>query len=384
MKRRDFLAGTTALVGAGIPALTQAQTRPCPPSRLSIEGGSTSTTACTTGSADADWQLRSTGAGVVWCHDFRSDAEVNAFRWTSAYGNDPRAIGNGRSDRVRRITTDGIGGGACMEIFRVAGTQETGSHWWRPLSPIVGSGNGRGVDDPGANGTIQPMAYAATDGGGEIQYFPERGFYGHSSYHTGNVFDGNEYYLQMRVKMDPRRAQSGMPAGGKLMYQTRTDVSLTTQEIVTYSGGHVSANPTKNNFQMYGGGDMNPLYSKGGGSSTNRQPGSELGQCNPTATPNTCWAWSGGWDTVLYHLRLGRDGVAGETLIQVYAAHAGETSYTKIWDMVWANSYGSGHPFGYNAIILSSYTNSLNCPSDFWHRYAQLIFSKAFIPCPQV
>ena len=58
----------------------------------------------------------------------------------------------------------------------------------------------------------------------------------------------------------------------------------------------------------------------------------------------------------------------------MYAAHAGETSYTKIWDMVWANRYGSGFPFGYNAIILSSYTNSLNCPNDFWHRYAQLIF----------
>jgi hypothetical protein len=385
VKRRDFLIGTTALVGTGIPALTQAQTRPCPPSRLSIEGGSTSTTACATGNAEADWQLRSTGPGVVWCHDFRSAAEVDAFRWTAGFsgGNDPQAIGSPRASRVRRITTDGIAGGSCLEIFRAAGSQETGSHWWRPLSPMVGSGNGRGIDDPGASGKVAPQPYAATSGGSQIAQWGNRGFYGHSSYHTGNVFDGNEYWLQMRVKMDPRRAQSGMPTVGKLMFQTRTDASLTAQEIVTYSGGHVSANPTQNNFQMYGGGDSNPLYGKGGGSSTNRQPGSELGRCDPSASPNNCWAWSGGWDTVMYHLVLGRDGV-NESVIQVYAAHAGETSYTKIWDMVWANSYGSGHPFGYNAIILSSYTNSLNSPSDFWHRYTQLIFSHSFIPCPQV
>lgn len=384
MKRREFLIAS-AIVGAGAPLLVRAQVRPCPPSSLAVDGGSQATTACTAvNDAEADWILRSTAPGVVWAHDFRNDAEVDAFRWTSGYGNDPRAVGNPRAGRVRRITTDGITGGGCLEIFRAAGTQETGAHWWRPLSPIVGTGNGRGIDDPGANGKLKPQPYAATDRGGQIQYFGDRGFYGHPSYHTGNVFDGHEYYLQMRVKMDPRRAQQGMPQVGKLMYMTRTDQSLTTQEIVTYSGGHVSAYPTRNNFQMYGGGDSNPLYGKaiGAGGSTDRQPGSELGKCDPNNAPGRCWAWSGGWDTIMYHLIPGRDGVP-ESVIRVYAAHEGEKKYTKIWDMVWANRYGSGHPFGYNAIILSTYTNSQNCPSDFWHRYDQIILSHEFIPCPQ-
>jgi hypothetical protein len=246
---------------------------------------------------------------------------------------------------------------------------------------MVGTGNGRGVDDAGA-GRIDAQAYAATSGGSQVSRWGDRGFYGHSSYHSGGEFDGTEYYFQMRVKMDPRRAQSGMPTVGKLMFQTRTDVSLTTQEIVTYSGGLNSSNPGKNYFRMYGGGDSNPLEGQAVGAK-NPQPGSALGTCNLSANPNTCWAWSGGWDTVMYHVVPGRNGVA-ESVMQVYAAHEGQTSYTKIWDMVWANSYGSGHPQGYNAIILSSYNNGNNCPSDFWHRYTQLIFSQAFIPCPQV
>lgn len=384
MKRRDFLIGTSALVGAGIPVLAQAQTRPCPPSRLSIEGGSTASTACTTTGAEADWVQRSTGAGVIWCHDFRSDAEVNAFRWTGGYrgGNDPQAIGSDRASRVRRITTDGIGGGSCLEIFRAAGTQETGSHWWRPLSPIVGSGNGRGIDDAGANGAIEPLPYAATDGGSQISQWT-RGYYGHSSYHTGNTFDGSEYYLQMRIRTDPRRAAPGMPTVGKLTIQTRTDHSFTQQELTTYSGGLNANNPGVNYFRIYGGGDTNPLESKAASGSGN-QPGNEAGVCTLSSSPNRCWAWSGGWDTVMYHFIIGRGGVA-ESHLRVYAAHEGETSYTKIWDQVWANRYdGAPRIPGYNAFICNTYNNGNNCPNDFWQRYTQLIFSRAFIPCPQV
>lgn len=384
MKRRDFLVATGAVVGAGIPILARSQARPCPPGQIEVAGGTSATTACSSVNAEADWQFRSTGEGVVWAHDFRSDAEVDAFRWTGGFsgGNDPQAIGSDRASRVRRITNDGITGSGCLEIFRAAGTQETGTHWWRPLSPLVGSGNGRGMDDPGANRTIAPQAYAATSGGSQIANWRDRGFYGHSSYHTGGVFDGSEYFLQMRVKMDPRRASAGMPSVGKLTFQTRTDRSLTTQELVTYSGGLSASNPGVNYFRIYGGGSSSPLDQKNIASGQGQQPGSQLGVCSFSASANSCWAWSDGWDTIMYHLNPGRDGVP-ESRIQVYAAHPGETSYTKIWDMVWANSYGSGFPFGYNALICSSYNNGNNCPSDFWHRYAQVIFSKSFIPCPQ-
>jgi hypothetical protein len=382
LKRRQFLLGSTALLSAGVPLLARSQVRPCPPSTVDVAGGTSATTSCNAGDAEADWQLRSTGAGVVWAHDFRSDAEVNNFRWTGGFsgGNDPQAVGSSRAGQVRRITTDGITGGGCLEIFRAAGTTEAGSHWWRPFSPMVGSGNGRGINDPGA-GRISAQAYAPTSGGSQINQWGDRGFYGHSSY-QGSAFDGTEYYLQMRVKMDPRRASAGMPSVGKLIFQTRTDVSLTTQELVTYSGGLNANNPGKNYFRIYGGGSSSPLDQKNPSSGQGQQPGSDLGLCTMSDSNNRCWAWSGGWDTVMYHIAPGRNGVA-ESRIRVYAAHPGQTSYSKIWDMVWANSYGSANPAGYNALICSSYNNGNNCPSEFWHRYDQIIFSQQFIPCPQ-
>jgi hypothetical protein len=331
----------------------------------------------------------------VWFHDFRSDAEVNAFRWTGGIGNDPSAAG-ALSANTRRLGTDGVTG-SCLEILRPAGTQEN-SHWWRPLSPIVGTGNGRGSNDPGANGSIAPVQYAATQRGSQIQNFGRRGYYGHSSYHTGSEFDGTEYYLQMRVKMDPRRTTAGNIQAGKLMYHTITDYSLTNQEIVVYSGafqgpGSVGA---RNIFRMYGLGTFSALED---GDVLNR-PGIQVGSslANYTAVPavycqlgedgfpggsiNTCWAWSGGWDTIMFHVVPGRDGIP-ESRIEIYAAHPGETAYTRIWDQLFSNPYDRGPPMGYNALILSAYHNGLN-NSEFWHRYCQIIFSKQFIPCPRV
>ena len=133
MKRRDFLitsAGVTA--GTVLSPLALGQTKPCPPSTLSVEGGTSATTGCTPpGDLEADWQLRSgqdssnPQPGVVWFHDFRSDAEVNAFRWSAGVGggNDPNAQGNLASN-LRRITTDGMASGACLEILRGPGSSE--------------------------------------------------------------------------------------------------------------------------------------------------------------------------------------------------------------------------------------------------------------------
>lgn len=398
MKRRSFLKASAGLLGSWPAVRTMAL--PCPPSPISAQGGTAASTTCSTVTAEADWLLRSgqnslaPQPGVVWFHDFRSDAEVNAFRWTGGVGNDPAATGNALSGYTRRITTDGVTG-ACLEILRPAGTTEN-SHWWRPLSPIVGTGNGRGSNDPGAGGTITPVSYAATQGGSQVQAYGQRGYYGHSSYQSGSIFDGTEYYLQMRVKMDPRRTANGNPQVGKLMYHSITDYSLTNQEIVVYSGAFQtpSAVGSTNIFRMYGLGSFSSLEQ---GDSLHRlgsQVGSALAnygastpvycQLNEDGAPggsiNTCWAWSGGWDTIMYHLVPGRNGVQ-ETHIEVYAAHEGETSYTKIWDEIFTNVYDSAPPKGYNAIILSAYQNGQNC-SEFYHRYCQLIFSKQFIPCP--
>lgn len=349
--------------------------------------------------AEADWRLRSgqdpshPQPGVVWFHDFRSDAEVDAFRWTGGVGNDPRGNGNARSGNVRRITTDGVTG-ACLEILRLAGSDDP-SHWWRPLSPIVGTGNGRGADDPGASGTIPAQPYAATQGGSQVQQYGRRGYYGHASYHAKDEFDGTEYYLQLRIKADPRRTEAGNIQGGKLMYQTITDYSLTNQEIVTYSGAFQPPGGAgkPNVFRMYGLGSFSPFED---GDSL-RRPGIQVGSeradyangvyCQMQedgvagGSLDPCWRWSGGWDTVMYHLVPGRDGIK-ESYIEVFAAHEGEHAYTKIWDQIFTNVYDAMLPHGYNAIILSAYQNGMR-NSEFWHRYAQIIFSIEPIPCPQ-
>jgi hypothetical protein len=391
MKRRDFLITSAGVTAGSVLSPLAFGAKPCPPSTLSVEGGTAvSTTCAAAGDAEADWLLRtgqnsaSPQPGVVWFHDFRSDAEVNAFRWTPGYsgGNDPRAVGSSTAALARRVAGGGIGGGDCLELLRRAGTSE-GSQWWRPFSPMVGTGNGRGANDPAANGSLTPQAYAATDGGSQVYEWGRRGYYGHSSYHTGSQFDGTEYYLQMRIKMDPRRTTAGNSLVGKLTFHTTTRWSLTVQEIVTYSASKVGSVGMPNYFRMYGGGNSNPLEDKNVGPN-NTQPGSELGVCD-ISSPSKCWAWSGGWDTIMYHLTPGRAGVA-ESRMQVYAAHEGQTSYTKIWDEVWSNFYENGGELtanGYNALILATYQNGLN-NSEFWHRYTQIIFSKQFIPCPQV
>jgi len=393
VKRRDFLISTATLSASLLPSLARGQAGPCPPSRLSVEGGTSADTSCNPGDAEADWLLR-TGQdpshpqpGVVWFHDFRSDAEVDAFRWTGGYrgGNDPRAIGSEVANLTRRNTSDGVTGGGCLEILRPAGTRD-GSHWWRPFSPLPGSGNGRGVDDPAANGTLAIQPYQATDGGSQVYDWGRRGYYGHASYHEGSVFDGTSFYLQMRVKMDPRRTAAGNSLVGKLTFLTTTRWSLTTQELVTYSASRTDGVGTPNYFRIYGGGNSDPLDDKDSIGRRGNQPGSELGVCDMSSGRN-CWAWSGGWDTIMYHLTPGRAGVV-ESVLQVYAAHPGETSYTKIWDQTWANGYeySGGSPYvanGYNALICSIYQNGLR-NTEFWHRYDQIIFSKSFIPCPQV
>lgn len=53
MKRRKFLIASAGLVTPMVSALGRAQTRPCPPSTITVQGGSSSTTACSPGSAPA-------------------------------------------------------------------------------------------------------------------------------------------------------------------------------------------------------------------------------------------------------------------------------------------------------------------------------------------
>lgn len=367
MKRREFLIASAALSGATLPAFGQA---PPEPTQAEIE---------------ADWLTRTSAPGVVWFHDFRDAREVDAFRWLNGHGNDPNSVTE-KGHYIRRITTDGIGSGGCMEIWR-EGTRDT-QGWWRPFSPLKGGwpGNGKAADDPGATDhrhiDARPWDPTAVPAG-PITPAHTCGYYGHASYHSlyPGQFDGTGYYLQVRVKMDPKRTK--YRDGGKLFYFTRTDRSATEQEIVTISGRYAGG---RNMFSMYR--SMSPELSRdwpGRGD----QPGTDLrgrfgGSCEFGAlSTRACWAYSGGWDTLLYHVRPGLDGGA-DTLVQVWAAHPGEKSYTKIWDQPNVNlSFGTRHPYGHNALICSGYLNKIDTGPGVFHRYAQIVFSLDPIPCPQ-
>lgn len=393
MKRRHFLVGSAGLAGWMIPPLALAQIRPCPPPVLGIQGGQSSSTQCNSDDAEADWLARVRGSGVVWFHDFRSDAEVNAFRWTGGYGggNDPLAKGSGGS-HVRRNASDGVTGGGCLEIWHPNGTGGN-SHWWRPFSPLTAPGNGKEKDDPGASGSLVAQPYNPTDGGSQIYNWGLRGYYGHPLADAkGGSFDGHEFYLQMRVKMDPRRTAAGNNQVGKLTFLSTTRASNTPQEIVTYSGAFpVAGVGQPNYFRMYSR-EYSPIEQW----DSLGRPGQQLGKdgsnysagayCNVNESQRrvNCWYWSGGWDTIMYHVVPGQGGVENQR-IAVYAARQGEKAYTKIWDETYA-IFHSTSPLiaeGYNALICSIYQNGSN-NSEFWHRFDQIIFSKQFIPCPQV
>jgi hypothetical protein len=335
-----------------------------------------------------DWEARIAGPGVVWHHDFDSDAEVNAFRWTPAYGsgNDPLAVGGDLANLVRRVPDDGVAGDGCLEIVRPPGSDD-GSVWWRPFSPIVGTGNGRGVDDPGANGTIEPQPYLATDGGNEVSTWGDRGYYGKPN---TSAYDGGEYFLQVRVKMDPARIAGGNEdvEVGKLFYFTRTDRSATDQEIVVYSGAPAQG---ENYLRMYR--SVSPALDTDppGVEVHGNQPGTELGTVGDGVCRidddggrlANCWHWPAGeWATVMWHVRPGESG-NNDTLVETYVANPGETSYTKIWNQPGVDlPFDPDFPQGHNALIASIYHNGENMPQQFFHRYDQLIFSKEFIPCP--
>lgn len=349
--------------------------------------------------AETDWLARISDTGVVWYHDFRSDAEANAFRWTNGYsgGNDPLSQG-AHATYCRRITSDGIdagGGVGCLEIVWPSSGQFGNSYWWRPLSPLTAASNGRGVDDPAANNTIARRTMVATDGGSQTAQFIY-GYYGDPDAHADypGQFDGEDYYLQVRVKMDPARITAGLNPGGnqfgKIFYLTRTDTSNTNQEINTESYQNGSAG--RNYFSMYRSGSP-PLENDTPGQGN--QPGGAAGTVwfdnrDGSAANAFYWPVTAKWVTLLYYIKP-MITETNATVVRVWKAVEGETTYTKIWDQTNIPlPYFNGKPFGHNALIFCSYQNQLVAANGFYHRMAQVIFKKGTgtgtladgIPCP--
>jgi hypothetical protein len=398
MKRREFLKGSAGFAaGSLLPLIGRAQSAPCMPPSVQVAGGSSVTSNCGSTDASADWRARISGAGVVWYHSFDSAAEVNQFRWTNGYsgGNDPLGKGSG-GQYVAHQSSGGADGGGYMRLTYPLGSVagRGGSYWWRPFNPLTGATNGRGQDDPGANGSIVPASFAVTDGSGTLYSWGNSsnpGWYmntAHQATYPGR-YQGSDFWLQVRVR---RPQNPGPPPDtgtyssitGKHVWLSTTNSSYTSQELVSYgqsvSNRDVVGTPSRQN--IYVGQNFTSLSG---------------GQPNATVTiANTSldWRFSGGWDTLLYHVTPGTNGGTGtdRTRVEVWAAHAGETSYTKIWDVVYTqgfdagtNSVGCPNLPGWNGLVCAIYHNgSAFTTMEFNFDYDQIIFSKAFIACPTV
>jgi hypothetical protein len=72
------------------------------------------------------------------------------------------------------------------------------------------------------------------------------------------------------------------------------------------------------------------------------------------------------------------------TEVEVWVKRQGQ-SPIRIWNQ---NDiplpYGASDPYGHNALICSIYHNEWSSSLPLYHRYDQIIFSKNFIPWPQV
>jgi len=334
---------------------------------------------------EADWQARINQPGVVWYHDFRNVGEVDAFRWSTGLGNNPDDDPGGRAiDTVELDTSDGITGGGCLRVSNKAGTGE-GQTWWRQFSPLKGSANasdGRGQgkveDDPGVDGEITALDWAATPDGNETENW-DVGFYGHPDFHNAGKFDGHGYWLQMRIKNDAKHLTDHPSQGGKIFIMMRAGVSLDARQIV------VDAKDSEDGINLFSmnrsGGD--PLEQDTPGLSN--QPGSDFqvgGLCDFSATGSAnCWPWSNGWDTYLFHFVPGLG--TGDMVVQIWSARPGQTSYTKIWDQ---DTVDVGFPVageeGYNAFTASCFLNKHDLTAEIKHRFDQMIFSKDPVVIP--
>lgn len=394
MKRRVFLVTTAAsVVAAAIPTVGFGQAKPCPPPSITVSGGTSASTTCENPNTAADWATRIAGAGVVWYHNFDSAAEVNQFRWTGGYsgGNDPSAKGNGGGN-VMHQASGGADGGGFMRLTYPAGSSSGNgnAYWHRPFNPLTGAGNGRGQNDPGAGGTITPVAFPVSDGSSTLYAWGTQsnpGWYMHPTHQAQNAgkFQGHDFYLQARVRRAERPGPPPNSANysyitGKNVWFTTTNSSYTAQEIVTY--GQSAGEDVVGQYgrhRIYGGYNYQPFG------------GSQHNETASISNENVGWRYSGGWDTLLYHVTPGPENGTGtnRTRIEVWAARSGQTTYTKIWDTLYTghfdggtNSVGAPSLPGWNSLILAIYHNGSAFPTSFNFDYDQIIFSKQFIPCP--
>lgn len=304
--------------------------------------------------------------------------------------------------------------------------------WNRPFAAFASPGNGLPTDDP-ANGVTRRVwsPIAATSGNSLYGY----GWYGRPEYQATYAtwqptsasgvpqggprvgpWDGDEFYIQFRVKIDRRFWDHHIPAADtdttwthKLLFiQSQSTVP---QQLVPYlaSNNRYNIPATRTApFQWYTTQAGRQLTENPQGTGS-YQPGSSYAATAQYAASNqpagSAWEWyDGEWVTVLIHVRPGlhwnratNPSAAGvrNTVLEVKVARDGEPYTTVFSQNDQAISFGStndsqGEFFdalpGYCAFIPTMYLNvdlgATPPKKSYYHRFTQVIFSKQPIPAP--
>ena len=272
---------------------------------------------------------------------------------------------------------------------------------------MSGAINGKGVDDPAAGLPVIGVGDYNPDSAGAYDTF-DRWNWTHPDLANGNTI-GNAFYLQYRIKLPASRFAAGQP-DGKLIYVDYRNGG--NQELIIQALQSAR-------FDMYQNYGRVPLAQMEepqgwGGLGVPREnchPGNEYGATGPDY--NDYWTYPPDeWVTFLLRFIPGEGNTTTEgwgtsgpstaqmvaaqndpdfakTQITVWAAAStlpnGSNAYTKIWDKRdYIFSYDPVAGTSYNIIKFSAYSNGVASSQDTYHRLAEIIFSKEFIPCPQV
>lgn len=420
MKRRDFLANAAAFSGLALPALARGDGKPCPPGSLGVQGGTVVSNACAPLGAESDWLARSTGNGVVWAHRFN---DSGADYWLR-----PSLGEKGQTSTAvaRRITSDGILGDGCLEIFVPAGQTPGLAGWGRPLAPVTGGvGYSADVNKSALRSVNFNKFYSMA---GNVSY--ERlgnmrgGCFGKDIY-----FDPTEYvagvpefvhsgtfWLQWRMKLSASKGvATEFPS--KLLILDHMGNGTAMQEVVL--GINAKTNPAwpagPYFYTAQGSRTMSRLMDpQGGGPNAVIQTGGEYSNCrldNFSAVPadavNKCWSFPlDQWITVMIGVTPGTQNVTPDqgynfpspvrdAGLVIKVASAGAKRWTTICnksDFYWYYSQQFGGiynyamaPNGFNAFRFTLYNGGgTQSPvsADQYARYDQVICSTAEIPLP--
>jgi len=419
-----------------------AQAKPCSPPSFGVTGGTSTTATCgSTATAQADWEARTGGAGVVWAHDFRYPTEVSAFMGP-----------NNGSEPIPVQDADGPTGYS-LKYTNTANQPNMTANWGRILSPVYAGENGLPYDDPGAAGTVKRRHWVA---GSKNQAKWGYGYYAHSSYvgafpnwapqgsttATGaEAIEGGEFWLQFRIKISASRWASENKAQGQSSKLWFIDAAgwLANQQLVGYIDGgpywyktapfRQYTNRGSAGFGAYQGLLTNPQGALDG----DLIESASYPTCTisgPGQATGGCWEWPPDtWVTIMLHIKPGRHNDYSsmyaangsnssaainwcratapyrETVLEVFAALPGQTSWSTLYSntkAAWVygdyntDTWGMGGNFGqagkplpgFNHFAPTIYANTpdgAKAPAvTYSYKFTQIIFSRSAIAVPAV